>query len=85
MVDDSTSCVCSHGPEYLIVGGEPGGTAGLSRSKNDAIPACVDWVYVPHAELIVSVRVQRPNKRSGRILKLDPTITTRPANLDSKY
>lgn len=51
MVEDSTSCVCSHGPEYLIVGGDPGGTAGLSRSrsKNDA------WVYM-------CVPVQPPNK-----------------------
>jgi hypothetical protein len=35
-----TSWVCSHGPEYLIVGGDPGGAAGPSRSKKDV--SCIN-------------------------------------------
>jgi hypothetical protein len=42
--DDKTSCVCSHGPEYLSVGPVPGGAAGGSSSSHLFTAAC-ELVY----------------------------------------
>lgn len=42
---ESTSCVLSQGPEYLIVGGEPGGAAGVSMSNEDSSLMRTAFVY----------------------------------------
>lgn len=45
-----TSWVSSHGPEYLIVGGEPGGAAGVSMSKKDVLLINNSLEYSDHNE-----------------------------------